>query len=274
MGTNLSHVDPEPDGNLRDAEVGLEQLAPLSSRHSTLLIASVFIIAMCGIVYELLVSTLSSYLLGSSVLHFSLTIGLFMFFMGVGSYLSKFITSDVLSRFIQIEIVIGLVGGLSALILQASFSLTEYYYLTMVGVIAIISAGVGLEIPLVTRMVRTSTTLKDALAHILAFDYLGALVASLAFPLLLLPYLGVVKTALIIGLLNLAVAAVNIRTFFPQLPRAGLLALGTGLASLVLLAGLSYAFTLSSFLEKFVYQDPIIYTAQTPYQRIVVTKFE
>ena len=62
-----------------------------SARAIRLLVTSVCIISTCGLVYELLISTLSSYFLGSSVLHFSLTIGLFMSFMGVGSYLSKFI---------------------------------------------------------------------------------------------------------------------------------------------------------------------------------------
>ena len=62
------------------------QITPLQTR--TLFI-SVFIIAICGLIYELSVGALSSYLLGNSVTHFSITIGLFMSAMGVGSFWSK-----------------------------------------------------------------------------------------------------------------------------------------------------------------------------------------
>ena len=68
-----------------------------------LLLASVFVIATCGILYELLIGSISSYFLGSSILQFSLSIGLFMFFMGVGSYFSKFINDRLLEKFVLIE---------------------------------------------------------------------------------------------------------------------------------------------------------------------------
>jgi spermidine synthase len=54
------------------------------------LLASVFVVSACGLVYELAAGALASYLLGDSVLQFSTIIGAYLFAMGVGSYLSRF----------------------------------------------------------------------------------------------------------------------------------------------------------------------------------------
>ena len=239
-----------------------------------MLVSSVFIISTCALFYELLLSTISSYLLGSSVLHFSLVIGLFMFFLGVGAYVSKFITEQLLERFVAVEILLGFVGGFSGLVLTAAFSLTEYYYLVLLLLIGAISVLVGLEIPLVTRLVREYQELKDALAHILAFDYLGALVASIVFPLLALPYLGTVKTSFLIGIFNVLVAVVNCLEFRRILPSARKM-LAASCCTLALLGGgLAYSSAATGFLEHFLYQDEIIFSTQTRYQKLVLTKFE
>ncbi len=58
---------------------------------SVVLFISVFLIAACGLIYELIAGTLASYLLGDSVLQFSTVIGSYLFAMGIGSYLSRFI---------------------------------------------------------------------------------------------------------------------------------------------------------------------------------------
>ena len=60
-----------------------------------LLFLNVFVIATCGLIYELLAGTLSSYVLGDSVTQFSLIIGIYLFAMGVGSWLSRFIEKEV-----------------------------------------------------------------------------------------------------------------------------------------------------------------------------------
>ena len=83
----------------------------LSKTQTTVLLASLLILSACAILYELLISTVSSYLLGSSVLHFSITIGLFLSFLGVGAYLSKFLDAPLLTKFIMIELLLGLAGG-------------------------------------------------------------------------------------------------------------------------------------------------------------------
>ena len=245
-----------------------------ANRELSILIASIFIIASCGLLYELLISSISSYLLGSSITHFSITIGLFMFFMGVGSYLSKFVESHLLERFIQVEIAVGFIGGLSAAILYFAFSVTELYYLVAILLIAAISIGIGFEIPLVTRLANRHQSVKDALANMLAFDYLGALVSSLVFPLVLLPYLGIMKTSFVVGMLNIGIAFVNIAEFRDSLrnPRAYFLTATCAMG--VLFTGFIYSFSIASFFERFIYDDEIVYSAQTPYQKLVMTKYK
>jgi len=86
-----------------------------------LLLFAVFTIATCGLVYELVAGTLASYLLGDSVKQFSFIIGVYLFSMGVGSYFSKFLTRNMLNTFVEIEILVGLIGGLSSVVLFLLF---------------------------------------------------------------------------------------------------------------------------------------------------------
>ena len=74
---------------------------------------------------------------------------------------------------------------------------------------------VGLEIPLLMRILRETVDFKELVARVLTFDYLGALVASLLFPILLVPHLGLVRTALLFGLLNAAVGLWSTWLFAP-----------------------------------------------------------
>jgi|GEM_PF-4657636 len=79
------------------------------------LIISVFIVASCGLAYELIIAALASYLLGDSILQFSSIIGLYLFAMGIGAHLTKYIRDeDALSRFIEIELLVGIIGTTQA----------------------------------------------------------------------------------------------------------------------------------------------------------------
>ena len=124
--------------------------AELTDSQVALLCGSVFVIAACSLVYELLISSLSTYLLGSSVVHYSLTIGLFLFFMGTGAWLAQRVLRDLVGAFVAIEIAVGAAGGISALLLFAVYAWTEYYYPVMLGVIALIGTLIGMELPLLT----------------------------------------------------------------------------------------------------------------------------
>jgi len=104
----------------------------ISDQQYLLLAGSVFIIAACSLIYELLISSLSTYLLGSSVIHYSLTIGLFLFFMGIGAWFAQNILRQLIPIFVVVEIAIGFIGGFSALGLLSAYAWTEYYYPAMI----------------------------------------------------------------------------------------------------------------------------------------------
>ena len=165
---------------------------------SHILILSVFIVASCGLAYELIAAALASYLLGDSIFQYSLIIGLYLFSMGLGAHLTRYIADkDALSRFIEIELLVGLVGGLSALFLFVAFGLAAAPFRAMLyGLVIILGVIVGMEIPLVMRVLNEQNNdFKEIVSRVLTFDYMGALAVSLLFPLVLAPKLGMARSA-------------------------------------------------------------------------------
>ena len=249
------------------------QYADFSARQTSVLLLSILIVALCGIAYQLIISTVSSYLLGNSVYQFSLTIGFFMFAMGVGSYLSKMLSEDLLANFIAIEIAISLVGGVCSLLLLLAFPFARALYeTTMFSLIFIIGALVGMEIPVITGILTHKQGIRDSIANVMSLDYIGALIGAVAFPLFLLPHLGLIRSSFAIGLISIFTALINIWFFRRQLKSPRLMT-GLSLAVLALLVGFTlFGSQLSSFAEKHLYFDQVIYQKQTQYQRIVVTE--
>ena len=245
---------------------------PALKREALTLLGSIFVVAAGGLVYELLIATVSSYLLGSSVTQFSLAIGVFIGSMGLGSHLSQRVEKRLLEVFIGVEIALGVVGGLSVTLLFASFTLGPLYWVALYGALVAIGAMTGLELPLLTRLLRDYGSLRTIIARALSFDYVGALAGSVLFPLVLLPALGMTRAAFAVGLLNVAVAAWNARLFRERLGSRALLA-ASALAAVPLAAGFAFSFKIVGWLEAGLYEDQIIHAEQTAYQRIVVTRW-
>lgn len=237
-----------------------------------LLFLTVLVIAACGLVYELVAGTLSSYLLGDSVLQFSTVIGVYLSAMGLGSWLSKFIGKGLARRFVDLELAVALVGGFSAPILFQAFAHTHLFRPVLYGLVVAVGTFVGLEIPLLMRILRDRIAFKDLVAGVLTLDYIGALAGSLLFPLLLMPKLGLIRTSLLFGLLNALVGLWSTHLLRSQVGPT----LGLRIRCLVVVAllgaGLWQAqrFTLST--EEEIFQDEIIHAKDTPYQRIVLTR--
>lgn len=167
-----------------------------------LLFLNVFIIATCGLVYELVAGTLASYVLGDSVTQFSTCIGVYLFALGVGAWLSGFLDRNLARRFVEVELGVALVGGFSAPVLFLSFAGLSFFHLILYGFVLVIEALVGLELPLLMRILKSDLEFKQLVSRVLTFDYIGALVGSLAFPLFLIPTLGLVRTSLMFGMFN------------------------------------------------------------------------
>ncbi|MDX1960861.1 MAG: polyamine aminopropyltransferase [Leptospiraceae bacterium] len=234
-------------------------------------LVSVFVIATCGLVYELVAGALASYLLGDSVTQFSTVIGVYLFSMGIGSFFSKYIERNIIGVFIQVEILVGLVGGFSSSILFLSFEHVASFRIILYTLVAITGMLVGLEIPLVMRFLRSHFEFKDLVARVFTFDYVGALLASLLFPLLLVPYLGLIRTSLLFGILNVLTGLLTLYLFKNEVPWIRLLKIASIVALIALLLGFVYSEKILSFAESSNYQDKVIYSKTSRYQRIVLT---
>ncbi|HEY2822620.1 MAG TPA: polyamine aminopropyltransferase [Candidatus Acidoferrum sp.] len=239
-----------------------------------LLFISVLLIAACGLIYELVAGTLASYLLGDSILQFSTVIGTYLFAMGIGSALSRYLNRGLVYRFIWIELLLGVIGGFSSAALMLAFAFTQGFSIILYALVIVMGVLVGLEIPLLMRIVKDRYNFRDVIAHVLTFDYLGALAASLIFPIILVPRLGLVRSAMLFGLINVAVALWSTFIFANQLATTRLI---RGACLLVLIAlgvGIAQAKKITATAEDNIYADEIIFAKDTRYQHLVLTKFK
>jgi spermidine synthase len=236
-----------------------------------LLLLSVLVIATCGLVYELIAGTLASYLLGDSVTQFSTVIGCYLFAMGIGSWLTRYVTRNLLGFFITVEILVGLIGGCSAALLFVlfehvySFRLLLYFIVTMIGIL------VGFEIPLLLQILKDRFEFRDLVSRVFSFDYIGALFASILFPMVLVPYLGLVRSGFLFGIFNTLVAILVLYALKEEVPGSRLHKVSAVATLLVLLLGFVSSEKITSLSETTTYQGNIIYATSSPYQRIVLT---
>jgi spermidine synthase len=243
-----------------------------SDNFELLLLLSVFVVATCGLIYELVAGTLASYLLGDSVTQFSTIIGTYLFAMGVGSWFSKFLHGNLLAWFVRIEIMVGLVGGCSAAVLFLLFEQVIFFRVILYAQVLITGILVGLELPLLMRILKDRLEFNELVSRIFTFDYIGALFASLLFPLLFIPYLGLLRTSFFFGMLNIAVALIVLYRFHQEISSSKKLLVTAWLCLALMLAGVLASEKLTTLSESLTYNDAIIYAKSSPYQRIVLTR--
>ena len=249
------------------------------------LLASVFVVAACGLVYELAAGALASYLLGDSILQFSTVIGTYLFAMGIGSYLSRFFERQLIAHFLRIELLVGVVGGLMpAALFGLHATATPSFRFALYAMVLLVGVLVGLEIPLVMRILQsqlrglssgaashTKVGLKNLVSQVLTFDYLGALAVSIAFPLLLVPHLGLIRTGVLFGLLNVGVACWALWLFRGQLRSHASHTAACVLSAAALLGAGWGADHITTWAEDRFYADNVLFSETSPYQRVVVT---
>lgn len=239
-----------------------------------LLYLNVLVIATCGLVYELVAGTLASYLLGDSVTQFSLVIGVYLSALGVGAWLSQYVHTRLARTFIEVELALALIGGFSTPLLFLAFPYLQWFQLLLFGSVIVIGVLVGLELPLLMRILKEHLEFNELISRVLAFDYLGALFASLLFPILLVPQLGLTRTAIVFGLLNAGVGLWGTYLLRPLLSSKGIDGL-RGRAVLVigvLIVGFIKADALTTIAEENTLGGKIVYADTSPFQRIAVTR--
>jgi len=235
------------------------------------LLAATFVVAVAGLVYELIAGAVSSYLLGDSVTQFSLVIGIFMTAMGLGAWTSRFVTRTE-AGFTLSQVLLGVVGGFSAPVLFLAYGWLDGMQAILFSIVIAIGALSGLEIPLITRILQDRKAMEHTLSSVLTADYAGALVAAVLFPLVVVPQLGLMAASLTFGLLNLLVAGISVWVFRDKIGWVLRGAWVFGLAAC--LAGLVWTDRLVSLADAAFFDDDIILSEDTPYQRIVVTRWK
>lgn len=242
-----------------------------------LLLFAVFLCAACGLVYELALTALGSYLIGNSVLQTSIVLSVMVFAMGVGSLAAKPLRHRAAGAFALVEGLLALVGGLSVLVLYVAFAWLRVYTPGVVVVSFVVGVLIGAEIPLLMTLLQRIRRQEagGAVADMFAADYVGALVGGLCFPLFLLPTFGQIKGALLVGVVNaLAGMVVVLWIFRRQIRRIVLVGLTAGMAAVLAVLGCAYllADDIQVTARQQLYREPVIHAERTPYQQIVLTE--
>ncbi|MFG3253788.1 polyamine aminopropyltransferase [Streptomyces sp. NPDC048172] len=241
-----------------------------------LVLASVFMCAACGLVYELELVALASYLVGDSVTQASVVLSVMVFAMGVGSLLAKRLRGHAASGFGYVEALLALVGGGSAMALYATFAWFGEARIALVAISFAIGVLIGAEMPLLMTLIQRIRRQDPggAVADLFAADYVGALVGGLTFPFLLLPLLGQLAGGLLTGVVNaLAGGVVVLWLFHRDLSarrRWWVLAANAGVAVL-LLVGTAFVGPFERAAREAVYGDDVRVAVRTGVQEIVLT---
>lgn len=238
--------------------------------------AAALIVAVGGLIYELILGTAASYLFGDSIVSFSIATGVTLFGMGIGSLLSGKLARNAGLNFIRNELWLSFIGGNSVLILFAAFSLTEYYWLVFGALSLIIGIFIGTEVPLLVGLLKEFGRKSSAnlLGKVLAADYFGALIASLLFPFILLPHLGLTRTAYAVALINAGIGVFMLWRLRAATRTNFWLKIGAFFVVLSLSLCLVYATKIERALDTALFKEPVVHYEFTPYQKIVMTQFK
>ncbi|MEU5632713.1 polyamine aminopropyltransferase [Streptomyces rishiriensis] len=249
-----------------------------------LVLACVFVCAACGLVYELELVALASYLMGDSVTQASVVLSVMVFAMGIGSLAAKRLRRFAAAGFGALEATLALVGGCSAMALYAVFAWTGAWgglwangpRVLLVAFSLAIGLLIGAEVPLLMELIQRirRQDAGGAVADLFAADYVGALVGGLAFPFLLLPFLGQLTSSLLTGAVNVVAGAALVLGLFRR-------DLGCRARCLLLVANVTVLGVLASaavLVDDFerasrqaVYGDDVRVAVQTGVQEIVLT---
>ncbi len=249
-------------------------VAPRAAR--VVVLAAVFVCAACGLVYELALVALGSYLLGSAITTTSLVLAVVLCAMGLGALAAKPLTRWPVAAFAGVELALALIGGLAVPALYAGFAYLGVLTGGLLVAAAAVGALIGAEIPLLMRLVQQirAQDASEAVADLSAADYVGALVGGLAFPFVLLPVLGLLRGVLVVGAVNVAAAAVVAGWLFRPALGAPARAAVTGscLASALVLGGAAVAAPdVEITLRQALYRDPIVHVERSDAAEVVLT---
>ncbi|HEV7952048.1 MAG TPA: polyamine aminopropyltransferase, partial [Candidatus Saccharimonadales bacterium] len=232
-----------------------------------------------GLVYEYILSTVNTYLMGNSILQFSITIGLMCLSMGAGSHVQKYIEKGLAEAFVFVELLLVLLGGFAPIAMQWVFSTSQPNYpWIMVIYVCLVGFLIGIEIPIIVKINQNFTSnLGDNIAGTWAWDYVGGAVGVVGWVWLLQSNVPLTHISFFVAACNF-VAAIMALVFFW---RRGLMSWKMGgvisaVASMLVIGMTAIGFiqvdVWSKVLSQKLYEDPIVFQEQTKYQQIVMTE--
>ena len=246
----------------------------LKKRKRAALYIMTFIMGGCGLAYEYTFSKLSSDLLGNSVYQWAITIGLMMFFMGIGSDLQKHLKDERLfDKFIIFEVMLGVVGGFGPIILLWIFGISRDHYV-LIQYSLIISTGflIGMEIPILARINEKFTSeLKVNIGGILRMDYIGAFAGAVLWAMVFIPFFELTRIGFVLGTFNLIIAGLSILYFRDLAYRGRFLSWLVIICASALFCGWFMAPKWTAYAEQRLYMDKVVYSESSRYQHIVMT---
>lgn len=245
-------------------------------KNSTLLKAAIFATGFSGIVAEYILSTLATYLLGDSILQWILIVSLMLFSMGLGSRISKIFDKELLSKFLNIEFILSVIVAFSPLFVYTISAWTQGFGIIIYMLAIAIGMLIGMEIPLVIRINNEYEALKYNISNILENDYYGSLLGGVFFAFVGLPYFGLTYTPFILGMVNFLVAVTLIvmlwKTF--KIKSKKVFTISGLLIFAILFSGFFISKPIILYGEQIKYKDKIVYSQQSRYQRIIITKWK
>ncbi|MFL2915409.1 MAG: polyamine aminopropyltransferase [Nitrospinia bacterium] len=243
-------------------------------RLSFILKTCVFATGCAAIVTEYTLATLASYLLGDSILQWTIVISLMLFSMGLGSRYSRKYEARLLDRFVGIEFGLSFLCTFSAMFCFWISAYTIHFGLVVYAIACMIGFMTGLEIPLITRINQSYESLRENISSVMEYDYYGGLLGGALFAFILLPFLGLTYTPVLIGSVNLLVASLILWQFPNRLERPRILNFQFLILLLISIAAFAAAKPIVLYGEQHKYKDKIVYQEQTRYQKIVVTQWK
>ncbi len=246
-------------------------------RFATFLLSfSMFATGACGLVSEYILSTVSTYMLGNSIEQFSIVIALMMFMMGFAGWVQRFVKDDgLIEKFIYLEIGLAILGGFAPLIIYAAFGFVhDHFMLIHYSMVAAIGFLIGFEIPLLLRINEAySINLGTNMSRILSADYVGSFVGALVWSFYLLKRFPLTEISFIMAMFNFFVATITFFYFMKhKIIKKSVIPLLLILSCASLLGGgylKNRSWSLS--LEQRFYEDKILFSKTTKYQRLVMT---
>lgn len=188
------------------------------------------ILSGCSIIYELLLASTLSIMTGNAIWWQSVTIGIYVGGLGVGTYTAERRNFSGISDLFRVEVVLTILGALtstflylshsayqiidfssylnadrySSLYVQNSFIFKITYFFIVQSLTFAIGYFSGHEIPILIKLAAKAKTFTTP-ARILGYSYIGTLVGTLLFSHILLPGLDLIATAVVVASLNFVV---------------------------------------------------------------------